>query len=54
MRFSLSLAAVCVAAVAVNAAELEVKTTYKPTDCPIKSQNGDKLSMHYVRHRSLL
>ncbi|KAG8861721.1 Peptidyl-prolyl cis-trans isomerase fpr2 [Tulasnella sp. 330] len=47
MRFSLPLAALGIATV-VAAAELEVKTTFMPTNCPIKTQKGDKLSMHYT------
>ncbi|KAG9024400.1 Peptidyl-prolyl cis-trans isomerase fpr2 [Tulasnella sp. JGI-2019a] len=47
MRFSLPLAALGIATV-VAQAELEVKTTFAPTNCPIKSQKGDKLSMHYT------
>lgn len=28
--------------------ELVVDKTYVPTDCPVKSQKGDKIRVHYV------
>merc|ERR1712093_770176 len=36
----------CVAGAA--AGELNIEVLHKPEDCPIQSQNGDKLSMHYT------
>jgi hypothetical protein len=29
--------------------ELEIKTTYTPSDCTVKAQNGDAIMVHYVR-----
>ena len=28
--------------------ELKIDTTHLPDDCKVKSQNGDKLQVHYV------
>jgi FK506-binding protein 2 len=28
--------------------ELVIDRTYIPTDCPVKSQKGDKIRVHYV------
>ncbi|EGG11487.1 uncharacterized protein MELLADRAFT_123912 [Melampsora larici-populina 98AG31] len=28
--------------------KLQIGVTHKPTECPIKTQKGDKLSMHYT------
>lgn len=33
---------------AVSAGELGIEVLDKPVECPIQSQNGDKLSMHYT------
>lgn len=30
------------------AEELQIEVLFKPAECPIKSANGDKLSMHYT------
>lgn len=32
--------------------ELIIDKTYVPTNCPVKSQKGDKIRVHYVRHDS--
>jgi hypothetical protein len=29
--------------------ELEIKTTYTPSDCAVKAQKGDPIKVHYVR-----
>lgn len=29
--------------------ELKIDTTFLPEDCKVKSQNGDRLQVHYVR-----
>ena len=29
--------------------ELEIKTTYAPSDCTVKAQRGDPIKVHYVR-----
>ena len=29
--------------------ELDIKTTYKPSDCTVKAQKGDPIKVHYVR-----
>ena len=29
--------------------ELEIKTTYTPSDCSVKAQKGDPIKVHYVR-----
>ena len=29
--------------------ELEIKTTYTPSDCAVKAQKGDSIKVHYVR-----
>jgi FK506-binding protein 2 len=29
--------------------ELEIKTTYTPSDCTVKAQKGDPIKVHYVR-----
>ncbi|KAG8861722.1 Peptidyl-prolyl cis-trans isomerase fpr2 [Tulasnella sp. 330] len=47
MRLSLSLVTICITTVFAQA-HLDIKTTYTPADCAIKSQNGDKLAMHYT------
>lgn len=44
----LALAAVAYAEVE-QPKELVIDTTYLPTDCPVKSEKGDELSVHYVR-----
>lgn len=31
--------------------KLEVTRVFVPEECELKTQNGDMLSMHYVRHR---
>ncbi|KAH7105032.1 hypothetical protein BKA62DRAFT_691464 [Auriculariales sp. MPI-PUGE-AT-0066] len=49
-RLSL-LAAVALLAASVTAdkpEKLQIGVKYKPTECSIKTQNGDKLSMHYT------
>jgi len=43
----LALAAVAYAEVE-QPTELVIDTTYLPEDCPIKSQKGDQLSVHYT------
>jgi FK506-binding protein 2 len=35
-------------AAAASADKLQIGVKYKPEACPIKSQKGDKLSMHYT------
>ncbi|KZV93699.1 hypothetical protein EXIGLDRAFT_835522 [Exidia glandulosa HHB12029] len=46
---SLVFGVVALLAVFVAADEkLQVGVKHKPADCPIKSQKGDKLSMHYT------
>lgn len=32
--------------------ELEIKTTYAPSDCSVKAQKGDAIKVHYVRFSS--
>lgn len=32
--------------------ELVIDKTYVPTDCPVKTQKGDKIRVHYVSHGS--
>lgn len=51
--FSIStLALVLVSPISANKGaeptELQIGVTHKATSCPIKSQSGDKLSMHYT------
>jgi hypothetical protein len=29
--------------------ELDIKTTYTPSDCTVKAQKGDPIKVHYVR-----
>ncbi len=29
--------------------ELDIKTTYAPSDCTVKAQKGDPIKVHYVR-----
>lgn len=48
----LALAAVAYAEVE-QPTELVIDTTYLPEDCPIKSQKGDQLSVHYVGSASV-
>ncbi len=31
--------------------ELDIKTTYTPSDCTVKAQKGDPIKVHYVRLR---
>lgn len=31
--------------------ELEIKTTYTPSDCSVKAHKGDAIKVHYVRPR---
>jgi hypothetical protein len=40
--------ALLAAAIGVTAGELEIETLFKPDECLLKSQKGDKLSMQYV------
>ena len=45
----LSVLILALAVVAEDApTELKIDTTYVPDDCKVKSQNGDKLQVHYV------
>ncbi|EPQ26714.1 uncharacterized protein PFL1_05693 [Pseudozyma flocculosa PF-1] len=52
MKVAATLAVLFASAAAVLAkeppTELQVGVKHRPTDCPIKSQNGDRLSMHYT------
>ncbi|KAG8900264.1 Peptidyl-prolyl cis-trans isomerase fpr2 [Tulasnella sp. 403] len=34
--------------VAADVSELKIEKTYEPTECPIKTQKGDQVSMHYT------
>jgi len=29
--------------------KLDIKTTFEPSDCNVKAQNGDAIKVHYVR-----
>ncbi|KAI5453733.1 Peptidyl-prolyl cis-trans isomerase fpr2 [Naganishia albida] len=40
--------AIITTALTVSAGELEIETLFKPEECLLKSQKGDKLSMHYT------
>jgi FK506-binding protein 2 len=44
----LALAAVAYAEGQERPTELIIDTTYMPPECPIKSDKGDSLSVHYV------
>ncbi|KAG8916966.1 Peptidyl-prolyl cis-trans isomerase fpr2 [Tulasnella sp. 408] len=46
--FALSAALMASASTKEAPKELLVETLHAPTECPIKSQKGDKLSMHYT------
>ncbi|KAK1923562.1 FK506-binding protein 2 [Papiliotrema laurentii] len=47
-RFFLALLATLALVSAAASDKLQVGVKYKPDDCPIKSRNGDRLSMHYT------
>lgn len=47
--FILALSSLLMVAASTEVTELKVDVTYMPKECPIKSQKGDVLSMHYVR-----
>jgi hypothetical protein len=50
------LIALCLTLVAATgtADKLQIGVKYKPDECPLKTRNGDRLSMQYVLHRSSL
>jgi FK506-binding protein 2 len=38
--------------VSAQPTELEIETTFTPTDCSVKAQKGDAINVHYVRQIS--